>query len=155
MIKTVHKKLLKGFTLIELLIVIAILGILAAAVLVAINPAKRTNQAKDAQIKSDVGSLTSEVQGYFTSPGAGVYPTDIGLLVTEQYLKIQPKQPDGISNYDYLDISFATDLSDVAIWGDLYDTESSEVWCWRSNTGTVKIMDAGSGPGDCEEILGP
>jgi len=45
MIKSARKKFLGGFTLIELLIVIAILGILAAAVLVAINPAKRTRQA--------------------------------------------------------------------------------------------------------------
>lgn len=35
-----------GFTLTELLIVVAILGILATAVLVAVNPAKRLYQAK-------------------------------------------------------------------------------------------------------------
>ena len=39
-------KLNKGFTLIELLIVIAILGILAAAIIVAINPGKRLTQSK-------------------------------------------------------------------------------------------------------------
>ena len=50
-----RKKLFGGFTLIELLIVIAILGILAAAVLVAANPGKRTKQARDAARKNDIG----------------------------------------------------------------------------------------------------
>lgn len=38
----------KGFTLIELLIVIAILGILSAVLLVAINPAEQTARSRDA-----------------------------------------------------------------------------------------------------------
>ena len=46
--KSAVKKYFKGFTLIELPIVIAILGILAAAVLVAIDPGKRTRQAQEA-----------------------------------------------------------------------------------------------------------
>lgn len=75
MIFTAQRKL-KGFTLIELLIVIAILGILAAAVLIAINPTKRQNQAKDTVTKSDMSSLLTALQAYYTAPGAGVYPSD-------------------------------------------------------------------------------
>lgn len=54
-----------GFTLIELLIVIAILGVLAAAVLVAINPGKRSAQARDAIRKSNLSSLSRALDTYF------------------------------------------------------------------------------------------
>lgn len=65
-----------GFTLIELLIVIAILGILAAAVLVAINPAKRTRQARDAARKQHINNITNALIGYYTI--VGNYPVGYG-----------------------------------------------------------------------------
>src|SRR3989344_605764 len=90
MIISAHKKFFKGFTLIELLIVIAILGILAAAVLVAINPAKRTKQARDAGRKNDIGSLATELQAYYTTPGQGFYPTALNVLTASGGLKQVP-----------------------------------------------------------------
>ncbi len=41
-------KLAKGFTLIELIIVLAVIGILAVAIFVAVNPAKRLGEAQNA-----------------------------------------------------------------------------------------------------------
>ena len=58
------RKNLKSFTLIELLVVIAILGILSAAILVAINPTKRLQQARDTQRKNDFGVIARSIQGY-------------------------------------------------------------------------------------------
>jgi len=49
----------KGFTLIELLVVIGIIGILAAIVLVAVNPGRQFAQARDSQRKSDVLEVTN------------------------------------------------------------------------------------------------
>ena len=47
----------KGFTLIELIIVIAVIALLAAAVFVAVDPAKRIGEARDAQRWSDVSAI--------------------------------------------------------------------------------------------------
>ena len=62
----------KGFTLIELLIVIAILGILAVAVLSAINPVEQMKKARDAGRKSDAAELLNAHERYFTT--FGCYP---------------------------------------------------------------------------------
>jgi prepilin-type N-terminal cleavage/methylation domain-containing protein len=57
----------KGFTLIELLIVIAIVGILAAAVVVVLNPAELLAQARDGQRLSDVDAVNSAINLYIAS----------------------------------------------------------------------------------------
>ncbi len=69
----------KGFTLIEILVVIAIIAILAAIVLVAINPAKRFQDARQSQRHANVEAVLSAIQqnivdnkGIFTCAGAPV-----------------------------------------------------------------------------------
>jgi prepilin-type N-terminal cleavage/methylation domain-containing protein len=132
MIKTVHKKFFKGFTLIELLIVIAILGILAAAVLVAINPAKRTNQARDAGRKNDIGSLATELQAYYTTPGQGFYPTSLNILTSAGGLKQLPKDPKYQTDYSYT-INNSTLPTEAGIYSTLDDPSGATgIWCWRS-----------------------
>lgn len=60
-----------GFTMIELLIVISILGILAVAVLSAINPVEQINRGRDTGTRSDAEQLLSAIdrfnafQGFF------------------------------------------------------------------------------------------
>jgi prepilin-type N-terminal cleavage/methylation domain-containing protein len=61
---------LPGFTLIELLIVIAILGVLAAATLVAVNPIEQINRAKDSSRKEAISQLGRAVQSYNSLRGA-------------------------------------------------------------------------------------
>lgn len=59
--KNLNKKN-KGFTLIEILVVIAIIAILAAIVLVAINPAKRFQDARNSQRQANVEAILNAVQ---------------------------------------------------------------------------------------------
>lgn len=67
------KKILReagvGFTMIELLIVIAVLGILAVAVLSAINPLEQINRGRDTGGRSDSEQLLGAIDRYYTQKG--------------------------------------------------------------------------------------
>lgn len=56
-----RKNKTKGFTLIEVLIVIGIMAVLAAVVLVAVNPARQFKLARDAQRVSNVNALLNTI----------------------------------------------------------------------------------------------
>ncbi len=60
----------KGFTLIELLVVIAVLAILAAIVL--FNVVGVANRGKTAACNTDLGTIQTAVDGYYSDKG--VYP---------------------------------------------------------------------------------
>lgn len=57
----------KGFTLIELLVVITLIGILAVAVLSALNPIEQINKARDAAKRADASQLLSALDRFFAS----------------------------------------------------------------------------------------
>ncbi len=63
----------KGFTIIELLIVIVVIGILATITAIALGGANE--RARDAKRESDVKSLQTALEAYYTI-GNATYPTE-------------------------------------------------------------------------------
>lgn len=66
----------KGFTLIEILVVIGIIAILAAVVLIAINPARQFAQANDSQRNSNVTAILNAI-GQFAADNQGALPSGL------------------------------------------------------------------------------
>ena len=106
--KKMTAALQRGFTLIELLVVIGIIGILAAVVIVAVNPARQFASARDTQRKADLYSITNAIYQYATEnngslPGgltttpqdAGQTGANLEVDVVPTYIASIPYDPAG------------------------------------------------------------
>lgn len=110
-----HKhKSLPGFTLIEVLVVVALIAILAAITIIAINPAKNFADTRNATRSADVGQILNAVSEYTSQEGSqladlgtiplctdtpaaiGTGPGNVNLATTlvDEYLVAIPKDPD-------------------------------------------------------------
>lgn len=105
--KEIQKKHIRGFTLIELLVVIGIIGILAAVVLVAVNPARQFASARDTQRRADLYGLTNAIYQYATENNGNLpviittTPTHVGTgtgldlstIIVPTYIAAMPMDP--------------------------------------------------------------
>lgn len=146
-----------GFTLIELLVVIAILGVLLVGSIVAINPAQKINQAKDATSKAAVDQVAAALQAWSTQNN-GTYPTtaqwSANILVTSGELKTLPTAS-GTSGsvaltysvnatFDNASVSFTLLQKDTSTSGCSTGTPCT-IWCWQSNAGKASVVTAATG----------
>jgi len=70
------KKYSRGFTLIEILVVIGMVAILATIVLIAINPTRQFQQARDSQRVSNVSAILNAI-GQYAVDNKGSLPASI------------------------------------------------------------------------------
>lgn len=75
----------RGFTLIELLIVIGIIAILAAIIYVAVDPARRLSEARNAERWSSVNAVLNAILKY-TVDNSGTLPPTMTSLNTGTYV---------------------------------------------------------------------
>lgn len=140
-----------GFTLIELLVVMAVIGILATGIIVAINPVRNINQGKDATVKFDMAQIVRGLKAY-NAILSGLYP-EVGTpplqnLVESGELDKLPKTPDGL-DYNYQRSAICDSSGcDVVVWAKLYNAPSGTEWCWDSTNNKYKESPTAPAPGD-------
>ncbi len=91
-----NRGLNKGFTLIEILVVIGIIAILAAVVLIAINPARQFAQARNSQRTANVNAILNAIgqnmadnKGIFNCPSHPFF-TGTPVVVDKTNANIRP-----------------------------------------------------------------
>lgn len=84
----------KGFTLIEILVVIGIIAILAAVVLIAINPARQFAQARNSQRTSNVNAILNAI-GQRMVDNKGVFETGCAAGALPSTAKVMEKASGG------------------------------------------------------------
>jgi general secretion pathway protein G len=126
-----NKKRQQGFTLIELLVVIGIIGILAAVVLVAVNPGRQFASARDTQRRADLYGMTNAVYQYATEHNGNIptaitaSPTNVGTgtgvdlstVLVPTYIAAMPKDPSNGTDADTQYIIFSNNSGRVVASG--------------------------------------
>jgi prepilin-type N-terminal cleavage/methylation domain-containing protein len=136
-----EKMLRKGFTLIELLIVIAILGIIMAAVVAGIDPVDKINAANDAKVQADIGAIGTAFEANATGNN-GTYAANQAALQTSGDLKVVLTPPTGYCGGAYtVGAGGVSQYSSCTLKSKKYT--ATPLWVWCSSTGKASAQVAG------------
>jgi prepilin-type N-terminal cleavage/methylation domain-containing protein len=121
----------KGFTLIELLVTIAIIAVIAAAVLVAIDPVDKIASANDSRAQADIGQIATALTTFYVNkssyPVGTTYPTDLATMTGTGDLTKIPVAP---STYTY---GYSGTATTARVYAPLkskkYSATPFFVWC--------------------------
>lgn len=97
---------------------------------------KIKKQEEDSKIKSDIGSLATELQAYYTTPGKGKYPSSLDTLVKEGIIRQLPQTQSG-ENYQYI---VCLDFSTAVLFSQL--KADNGYWAWSSFENQAKLVTA-------------
>jgi len=101
-----------GFTLIELLVVIVIIATLAVTVFVALNPAERIRDARDARRTSDVDSILTAIHAYIVDNN-GLLPTGLVADGTERHIGTSTGTPSCVISTGGCNVTVSTNCSNL------------------------------------------
>lgn len=97
-----RQKQYRGFTLVELLVVVALIGLLSVAVVVALNPAGKISSAKTNTAKSNAKNIANAIERciteYIVANPTATEDVAIGACDTAGELKITPLTADQALN---------------------------------------------------------
>jgi len=110
-IKRIMRRNKKGFTLLEILLVIGAIGILASIVIVAINPLRQIQKARDAERASEINQVYKAIEQYNIAEGR--YPDDITIETEDIYKEIC--NTGKLTKEDTLDVNFCAGKIDLRV----------------------------------------
>jgi prepilin-type N-terminal cleavage/methylation domain-containing protein len=104
-----HQKTGAGFTLVELIVAIGILGVLAIAAIIALNPFAQLQKTNDLRRKSDLAQIQRALESYYQDnnqyPISTAAPYQILGVAWgsswQPYINVLPKDPTSLKNYVY------------------------------------------------------
>ncbi len=129
----------KGFTLVELLVVMAVVAVLAAGLIVGVDPVQKIRQAQDVRAKDAVVAVANAMRAYAAGDPGGLYPADLTELQTE-YKGTVPT---------YLTVAYSTTVPVItaSIQSTKYcSTLNGCTWRWDTTLGSVTCVN---GSGTC------